>query len=343
MPEYLAPGVYVEEIQTGNKPIEGVSTSTSGLIGVTERGPVNVPQLVTSYGEYRRLFGGYLLASDFTDGTGRVHAYLPHAIEGFFINGGKRAYITRVLPDVATFAARNLFFADPSLANPGDTAPLRSAQQATGTAVNLPLLYVLDPDNFLVDDWVRIGDGSRAEYRRVQAISPARHVSLNFPTHYAHPAGALVSDMEPDAALANLNLAEPAVAGATALTVGGTDVPNLIAALALAGSRQLLQFGPETATAAEYIYATAAVAAGDQAAVTLDTPLQLDYATGTVLAGMTSVAQDNLDLAASAGQILIFMNSPGADFADPTHVLVIGVGSTEEEVISIGHLAAAFL
>ena len=48
MPEYLAPGVYVEEIQTGNKPIEGVSTSTSGLVGVTERGPVNVPQLVTS-------------------------------------------------------------------------------------------------------------------------------------------------------------------------------------------------------------------------------------------------------------------------------------------------------
>lgn len=43
MPEYLAPGVYVEEIQTGNKPIEGVSTSTTGLVGITERGPVNVP------------------------------------------------------------------------------------------------------------------------------------------------------------------------------------------------------------------------------------------------------------------------------------------------------------
>ena len=42
MPEYLAPGVYVEEIQTGNKPIEGVSTSTTGLVGVTERGPVDV-------------------------------------------------------------------------------------------------------------------------------------------------------------------------------------------------------------------------------------------------------------------------------------------------------------
>ena len=49
MPEYLAPGVYVEEVDTGSKPIEGVSTSTAGMIGVTERGPVNVPILITSY------------------------------------------------------------------------------------------------------------------------------------------------------------------------------------------------------------------------------------------------------------------------------------------------------
>ena len=57
MPEYLAPGVYVEEVDTGSKPIEGVSTSTAGMIGVTERGPVNVPILITSYGEYVRWFG----------------------------------------------------------------------------------------------------------------------------------------------------------------------------------------------------------------------------------------------------------------------------------------------
>ena len=50
MPEYLAPGVFVEEIDTGNKPIEGVSTSTTGVVGITERGPVDVPILVTSYG-----------------------------------------------------------------------------------------------------------------------------------------------------------------------------------------------------------------------------------------------------------------------------------------------------
>ena len=60
MPEYLSPGVYVEEVSTGSKPIEGVSTSTAGMAGVTERGPENTPVLVTSYGEYRRIFGGEL-------------------------------------------------------------------------------------------------------------------------------------------------------------------------------------------------------------------------------------------------------------------------------------------
>jgi hypothetical protein len=133
MPEYLAPGVYVEEIPTGNKPIEGVSTSTAGLVGVTERGPVNVPQLVTSYGEYQRMFGGRLPMDEFIDGAGHAHCYLPHAAEGFFLNGGKRAYVTRVLPDIATYADRDLFFADPAVATPDDTLLLRSAQQGSGT------------------------------------------------------------------------------------------------------------------------------------------------------------------------------------------------------------------
>ena len=64
MPEYLAPDVYVEEIDTGSKPIEGVSTSTAGMLGVTERGPANVPILVTSYGEFARWFGGRARPAD---------------------------------------------------------------------------------------------------------------------------------------------------------------------------------------------------------------------------------------------------------------------------------------
>ncbi|MUV56386.1 hypothetical protein [Halogeometricum sp. CBA1124] len=53
MPEYLSPGVYIEEIETGAMPIEGVGTSTAGFVGPTERGPVE-PQLVTSFADYQR-------------------------------------------------------------------------------------------------------------------------------------------------------------------------------------------------------------------------------------------------------------------------------------------------
>src|SRR5262245_54445612 len=106
MPEYLTPGVHVEEIDTGSKPFEGVSTSTAGMVGVTERGPEDVPILITSFPEFIRWFGGYLNVADFPDTDNeRPVRYLPHAVEGFFINGGKRVYVTRVAPDDAVRAS----------------------------------------------------------------------------------------------------------------------------------------------------------------------------------------------------------------------------------------------
>ncbi len=91
MPEYLAPGVYVEEVDTGSKPIEGVSTSTAGMIGMTRKGSTDGPPvLVTSFPDFRRKFGGHL---------GKVlgnSRYLAYAVEGFFQNGGKRVYVKRV-------------------------------------------------------------------------------------------------------------------------------------------------------------------------------------------------------------------------------------------------------
>jgi phage tail sheath protein FI len=89
MPEYLAPGVYIEELNTGPVPIEGVSTSTAGFVGQTERGPVQ-PTLVTSFGEYQRWFGGFL-----PDPSNSAISFLPFAAKGFFDNGGQRLFIAR--------------------------------------------------------------------------------------------------------------------------------------------------------------------------------------------------------------------------------------------------------
>lgn len=95
MPEYLAPGVYVEEVPAGPVPIEGVGTSTSGFVGQTRRGPIR-PRLVTSWLDFQRWFGGL---------TEPATSFLPHAIRGFFDNGGQRAYVARVTPPNAVSAS----------------------------------------------------------------------------------------------------------------------------------------------------------------------------------------------------------------------------------------------
>ncbi len=93
MPEYLSPGVYIEEQTTGPEPIEGVSTSTTGFVGMTVHGPVaGLPQLVTSFSAFTRLYGSYLPDTP----TFHDYRYLPYAVKGFFDNLGQRAYIVRV-------------------------------------------------------------------------------------------------------------------------------------------------------------------------------------------------------------------------------------------------------
>ena len=100
MPEYLAPGVYVEETSFRAKSIEGVSTSTTGFVGRTRRGPVfgitdsDTPELLTSFGDFERIYGG------FDDIAGSPN-YLAHAVRAYFDNGGRRLFVSRVaeLPD----------------------------------------------------------------------------------------------------------------------------------------------------------------------------------------------------------------------------------------------------
>jgi len=94
MPEYLSPGVYVEEISTGPIPIEGVSTSTAAMLGATERGP-EYPKLITSWLQFQRWYGGYIPDLSF----------LTYAVKGFFGNGGQRVFVGRIIADDATATA----------------------------------------------------------------------------------------------------------------------------------------------------------------------------------------------------------------------------------------------
>jgi phage tail sheath protein FI len=89
MATYLHPGVYIEEIPSGAKPIEGVSTSVAALIGYAVQGPIGEPVLTHSWDEYKAEFGE--IQSE-TDHLGLAAFY-------FFLNGGRDAYIGRLAKD----------------------------------------------------------------------------------------------------------------------------------------------------------------------------------------------------------------------------------------------------
>lgn len=93
MPDPLPPPIFIEEARPAQPAIEGVSTSTAGMLGMTERGP-ETPQLVTGVYEFERWYGRFIPES-----------YLPDAIRGFFDNGGQRCVVSRVVGVGATAAS----------------------------------------------------------------------------------------------------------------------------------------------------------------------------------------------------------------------------------------------
>jgi phage tail sheath protein FI len=84
MPEYLAPGVFVEEVSFRAKSIEGVSTTTTGFVGATRYGPLDIePDIVTSLVEFERVYGGKQKLA-FTDAGLPVDNYMWNAVRAFF-------------------------------------------------------------------------------------------------------------------------------------------------------------------------------------------------------------------------------------------------------------------
>ncbi len=348
MPQYLAPDVYVEEVDTGSKPIEGVSTSLAGVVGVSERGPLNVPILVTSYGEYTNWFGGLLPEEDFGS-----HRFLPHAVQGFFTNGGKQLYVTRVLDTtLAAPAAGDLFnrTMPPPFAN---TRLLRAASESTGTAANQPPLIVLPDPNLALNDWLRIGDGSAAEYRKI-ALAPTNEtvlVPLHLPLGHSHDDGGANNAQQIARAPAGgvINVAANANPGALALDIDGAiaDV-NALVPPPLPALPALVEIGGQTG---EYRFVTAiaditpSTAGNLRARITLDAPLAFGYTSAapvTPVQRLTVPApgapQANITPAVRAGDSLLFINSRGASFNNQVNLVLLDRGTAVQEVRRIGEM-----
>ena len=112
--EILHPGVYIQEIPSGVRPIEAVSTSTTAFLGKAEKGPLDRALMVTSFTEFQAVYGGFLNDS-----------FLAHAALQFYNNGGKRLYVVRV--------ANNAVTADISL-NDRKVAPTKTITIAANSA-----------------------------------------------------------------------------------------------------------------------------------------------------------------------------------------------------------------
>lgn len=167
MPEYLAPGVYIEEFEIGAKPIEGVSTSTAGFVGMAERGPLNKPTLVTSFGEYQRIFGDYLSKKGYKNVW-----MLPYAVEGFFNNGGNRVYITRVANEPNAKVSEGSI---PDISG-------KTTQLAMSVEKKAIMLKVTDASG--LNDTLLLKDESQSEY--LKFVSLAKKLILNAPLKESH-------------------------------------------------------------------------------------------------------------------------------------------------------------
>ena len=106
-PEYLSPGVYVEEVDRGAKPIEGVGTAMAAFVGFAEQGPVNQPTFIPNWTEFVNTFGGFIKG-----------VYLAPAVFGYFMNGGGRCYVTRLPSGEEEAAEPKAVAALPSHAQP---------------------------------------------------------------------------------------------------------------------------------------------------------------------------------------------------------------------------------
>lgn len=166
MASYLHPGVYIEELPSGTRAIEGVGTSTACFIGYLTQGPVAEPVLISSFDDYERSFGG--LREDNSSAQGDA---MGHAVSAFFLNGGTKAYIVRAV------AAGSAGESSATLRDAADTTDLLEASAANpgSWADGLVLRFTgkaLGGDTVFLTEVGRIDDGDFTPLENLGELVP---------------------------------------------------------------------------------------------------------------------------------------------------------------------------
>lgn len=279
------PGVYIEEF-TPASPIEGVSTSVAAFIGIAEKGPIGEPTFLTSFDAFTEKFGGPL--------DGPQPFYLPLAVQGFFTNGGKMAYVIRVgtatpaTADLTTRDAANttmasvLAIADGAVGDGGkvvvtDSSALATALTAAGAGTSLPAhkaevavtavdatrreLTVADSSGFQAGDGVIVSRGNSKSTRLAVADVEPGVVKLASDAPPAPAAGEWTK-----VTTANLAVGDRVIR---------VDVPTAVSLRTQAPAGSVVVIGDGTSTE----WHIASEVGADS--VTLSTPLAATFVIGT--------------------------------------------------------------
>jgi hypothetical protein len=244
--ELLHPGVYIQEVSSGMRPIEGVSTSTAAFLGKAAKGLLDRAVMVTSFIEFQALYGGFLNDS-----------YLAHAAFQFFNNGGRRLYVLRVAKDAAV---ADISIADRKAAPDGALTISASSPGAWGNELEAVITDgTTDPgDEFKLSI---LQNGVAVEVHDDLSLNPD---ALNFAENVIN---------------ARSRLVRLAVEEANDSDIAGTSTSGAAPALSLPAERRRLRIdvngdGPQTLTLADPATSGAEIAAAIESAARALTPLR---------------------------------------------------------------------
>ena len=160
MATYLHPGVYIEEVPSGSKPIEGVATSLAAFVGNAKRGPSNTATLIHSLDDYKNHYGEIVSESD----------EMGFAVQAFYLNGGKSAYICRLCGDNAEVASDTLNGVGIGGTETADPILLISANNE-GEWGNEICFRIVKPDQNALKFDFEIGVRKDGEFERIELFS----------------------------------------------------------------------------------------------------------------------------------------------------------------------------
>ena len=118
---YLTPGVYVEEVDRGSKPIEGVGTAVAAFLGVAEKGPIGKSTMIANWTQYQETYGGFVPG-----------AYMAQAVYGYFNNGGSLAFVVRIGSESEGEVAAPAPVAEIAAKAAGNPVTLKALARGTG-------------------------------------------------------------------------------------------------------------------------------------------------------------------------------------------------------------------